>query len=69
MIAQIGDRIVLEGTHLGDVRRVGVITALAHADGAPPYQVRWLDTGRTSLIFPGAEARIEHRQQQPEPSS
>ncbi|MEV4346476.1 DUF1918 domain-containing protein [Actinoplanes sp. NPDC049596] len=60
MIARIGDRIVLEGTHLGDSRRIGVITAVGHADGGPPYEVRWLDDGRTTLIFPGAEARIEH---------
>ncbi|MBM2616371.1 DUF1918 domain-containing protein [Actinoplanes sp. LDG1-06] len=61
MIAQIGDRLVLEGTHLGDARRIGIVVAVAHADGTPPYEVRWLDTGRTSLIFPGAEARIENR--------
>jgi hypothetical protein len=60
MIAQIGDRIVIEATHLSDTRRVGVVTSVAHADGAPPYLVRWLDSGRTTLIFPGAEARIEH---------
>jgi uncharacterized protein DUF1918 len=59
MIAHIGDRLVLEGTQLEDTRRVGIITALAHADGGPPYQVRWLDDGRTTLIFPGVEARIE----------
>jgi len=60
MNAQVGDRIVLEAIHLGGSRRVGVITAAAHADGSPPYEVRWLDDGRTTLIFPGAEARIEH---------
>lgn len=59
MIAHIGDRLVLEGTHLGDGRRVGIIAAVGHADGTPPYHVRWLDDGRTTLIFPGAEARIE----------
>ena len=62
MIAHIGDRLVLEGTPHGDSRRVGIITALAHADGGPPYQVNWLDDGRTTLIFPGAEARIEPAQ-------
>ena len=60
MIAQVGDRIVLETSQLGETRRVGVITTVGHADGAPPYRVRWLDTGHTTLIFPGAEARIEH---------
>jgi hypothetical protein len=64
MIAHAGDRIILDGTHLGDSRRVGVIVALSHSDGAPPYQVRWLDDGRTTFIFPGPEARIEpaHRE-------
>ena len=60
MIAQVGDRIVIEATHLSGARRVGVITAVCHPDGAPPYQVRWLDSGHTTLIFPGAEAQIEH---------
>jgi hypothetical protein len=59
MIAHVGDRIIVEGTYLSEVRRVGIITAVSHGDGAPPYQVRWLDDGHTSLIFPGAEARIE----------
>jgi hypothetical protein len=59
MIAHIGDRIVLEGLHLGDRRRVGIVTAVCHKDGAPPYRVRWLDDGRTTLIFPGTEARVE----------
>nr|BFE71905.1 hypothetical protein GCM10020092_052060 [Actinoplanes digitatis] len=51
MIAEIGDRIILEAAHLGDLRRIGVITAITHADGGPPYEVRWLDDGRTTLIF------------------
>jgi hypothetical protein len=59
MIAHIGDRLVIEGTRLGTARRIGIVVAVAHPDGDPPYQVRWLDDGRTTLIFPGAEARIE----------
>jgi Domain of unknown function (DUF1918) len=60
MNAHTGDRIVVDGTHLGDPRRVGVITAaVGHEDGTPPYRVRWLDDGRTTLIFPGSEAHIE----------
>lgn len=60
MIAQIGDRIVLEATHLDEPRRTGVVTAVTHADGTPPYEVRWLDTGRTTFVFPGPRARVEH---------
>jgi|tagenome__1003787_1003787.scaffolds.fasta_scaffold19893787_1 hypothetical protein len=59
MIAHVGDRLIVEGTHLGDRRRVGIIMGVAHSDGAPPYQVRWLDDGRTTMIFPGVEARVE----------
>jgi hypothetical protein len=59
MIAHIGDRLVMDGKHLGDARRAGVIIGVGHVDGTPPYQVRWLDDGRTTLIFPGVEARIE----------
>jgi len=59
MKAQLGDRLVLEGTHVGDPRRVGVVIGLRHEDGTPPYEVRWLDDGHEALIFPGPEARIE----------
>jgi len=59
MHAHIGDRLVLEGTHLGDGRRTAVITGLPHPDGTPPYEVRWLNDGHTTLIYPGPQARIE----------
>ena len=65
MIAQIGDRIVVKGTHVGDSTRVGVVTALRHADGTPPYEVQWLDDGHTGLIFPGPETHVEHAPEQP----
>lgn len=59
MKAQTGDRLVLEGIHVGDARRVGVILAVPHPDGSPPYTVRWLDNGHEALVFPGSEAHIE----------
>ena len=59
MKAAIGDRIVLEGTHVGDPRRVGLVTELRHEDGSPPYVVRWLEDGREGLFFPGPDARID----------
>ncbi|HEX2355872.1 MAG TPA: DUF1918 domain-containing protein [Micromonosporaceae bacterium] len=69
MNAHTGDRLVLEGTHVGDPRRAGVIIGLRHKDGTPPYEVRWLDTGHVALVFPGPDARVEpptHRRGQPE---
>jgi hypothetical protein len=36
MKAHVGDRLVLEGTHIDDPRRIGIITEIHHLDGAPP---------------------------------
>jgi hypothetical protein len=30
------------------------------ADGAPPYVVRWGDTGHQALLFPGSDAFVQH---------
>jgi hypothetical protein len=57
--AMVGDRLIEEGTHVGDHRRIGVITALRHDDGSPPYLVRWLDTEHEALVYPGTDAHIE----------
>ncbi len=59
MIGHIGDQLVVQGTHVGDHKRIGVITELRHNDGTPPYVVRWLDDGHEGLVFPGPDARIE----------
>lgn len=59
MKANVGDRLILEGTHVGEPRRVGVIIAVSHDDGTPPYTVRWLDNGHEALVFPGSDARVE----------
>ncbi|GAA1860655.1 DUF1918 domain-containing protein [Asanoa iriomotensis] len=59
MKAKVGDRLVLEGTHVGDPRRYGVVIGLKHGDGSPPYVVRWLDTGHEALVFPGPDSRVE----------
>ena len=59
MKAKVGDRLIEEGTHVGDHRRVGVITALRHDDGTPPYVVLWLDADQETVVYPGSDARIE----------
>ncbi|MEU8238987.1 DUF1918 domain-containing protein [Actinoplanes missouriensis] len=58
MYAHIGDRIVVAGLHIDDERRVGIITAVGHDDGSPPYHVHWLSDGRTTLFYPGPETHI-----------
>ncbi|MFI5916795.1 DUF1918 domain-containing protein [Dactylosporangium sp. NPDC051541] len=66
MQANVGDRIVLEGVHLGDPRRVGVIVEVEHADHTPPYTVEWED-GRRTVVFPGPDARIGRPHPNPAP--
>jgi hypothetical protein len=59
MRAQPGDRLVLEGVHVGGPRRVGIITEVRGPADGPPYLVRWLDDDHVSLVYPGPEARVE----------
>ena len=57
MHANVGDRLIVEGAHVGDGRREGVITQVRHDDHTPPYTVRWED-GHEGLVFPGPDARV-----------
>ncbi len=59
MKAQIGDRLILAGTHVGDPQRSGVVVEVHGPLGEPPYLVRWEDTGNVTLCFPGLDARVE----------
>ncbi|WP_182876011.1 DUF1918 domain-containing protein [Microbispora sp. H10670] len=63
MKAAVGDRLIIESLHLDGPRRKGVITALHHSDGSPPYVVRWLDEEHETLIFPGPDAHVEPRRE------
>ncbi|MGO9341606.1 MAG: DUF1918 domain-containing protein [Acidimicrobiales bacterium] len=60
MRAAIGDRIVVRGHKVGEHERDGEILAVEGEDGAPPYKVRWDDTGQEGLFFPGPDATVEH---------
>ena len=61
LVAHVGDRLVLEDTHAGERKRVGVVLELRKPDGSPPYLVRWLDDDSVGLVFPGPDARVEPR--------
>ena len=60
MKAAVGDHIVIPQPELDRPVRDGEVVDVPHADGSPPYLVRWSDTGRTALLFPGPDARVEH---------
>ncbi|ALE77976.1 DNA-binding protein [Pseudonocardia sp. AL041005-10] len=59
MHAQVGDWVVIEGRYLDDRRRQGRIIEVLHADGTPPYRVRWVEDDHETLVFSGPEAHIE----------
>ena len=60
MQARAGDRIVIRGHRIGGHPRGCEVLAVADPDGAPPYLVRWTDTGQEGLFFPGSDADVEH---------
>jgi hypothetical protein len=55
-----GDRLIIRGHHLGEPDRDGEILEVLGEEGAPPFKVRWSDTGREALFFPGPDAVVEH---------
>lgn len=60
MQATVGDHIIVHGTHVDDHVRDAEILEVRGTDGAPPYVVRWEDSGQEALFFPGLDAYVEH---------
>jgi hypothetical protein len=59
MFANVGDRLVIHGHHVGEPERDAEILEVRHEDGSPPYFVRWSDTGQEGLVFPGPDAFVQ----------
>jgi hypothetical protein len=59
MIACIGDRLLVDGT------RVGLIIAVPHDDGTPPYIVKWLSDGHIAMVVPDHHMRVERADERP----
>jgi hypothetical protein len=57
--AQTGDHLVVEGAKVGVARRDGEILETHGPDGAPPFLVRWTDSGAEALVYPGPDAHIQ----------
>ena len=68
MFAKAGDRILVHSRHVDGPVRDGEIIEVQHADGSPPYVVRWSDTGHETLIFPGPDAEVQHFEHLPSSS-
>jgi Domain of unknown function (DUF1918) len=58
--ADVGDKIVVKGHHVGEPDRDAVVLEVRGPDGEPPYQVRWADDGHEGLYFPGSDAQVVH---------
>lgn len=58
--AEPGDQLVIRAHRLGEPRRDAEILEVLGDEGAPPFRVRWQDTGTESLFFPGSDALVEH---------
>lgn len=58
MNATVGDQLLIVSNQLERPVRDGEILEVHGADGQPPYLVKWSDTGRTTLVFPGSDARV-----------
>lgn len=56
--ANVGDWLLLHQRSDHHGLRRAQITDVHSPDGSPPYVVRWLDSGATTVIFPGADATV-----------
>jgi len=61
MRAEIGDRLHVRGRVVGTADQMSEIVEIRGRDGTPPYLVRH-DDGHEALVFPGADASVEHLQ-------
>jgi uncharacterized protein DUF1918 len=59
MHANVGDRLVITGHHVGESERSAEILEVQGDDGGPPFVVRWDDDGHEGLFFPGSDAVVE----------
>lgn len=59
MQAHPGDKLVISGHTVGEPKRIGQVVEVRGDDGAPPYRVRWDETGHVTLLFPGPDCSIE----------
>ena len=58
--ASVGDRLVIEGHHVGEPDRDAEILDVRGENGGPPYLVRWDDDGHEGPFFPGSDVIVDH---------
>lgn len=58
MHAKAGDWLIVEIAGTESAARRARILDVSSPDGSPPFTVRWLDTDREALVFPGVDAHV-----------
>jgi hypothetical protein len=53
----VGDRIIVQGSKVGQARRDGEIVEVIDTPGPRHYRVRWSDN-HESIFFPSSDARV-----------
>ena len=59
MKTRVGDEIVVDGPHQGDLAKKGEVLEVRDAGGVEHYRVRW-DDGHEGLFYPGSDAHTVH---------
>jgi hypothetical protein len=54
----LGDRIVVAATRPCTASKAGTVVGLHHADGTPPFDVMWSDSGQTTVFHPGLDTVV-----------
>jgi len=57
MHANVGDWLLVRGHNHDQPDRRGQILAV-HAQGEPPYTVRWSNDDHEGIVFPGTDAQV-----------
>jgi hypothetical protein len=65
MHAHVGDWLVVPEVPGSAHARRGLIVAVSHADGSPPFRVRWLDDEHETLLFPPPDAHLQRHAAMP----
>ena len=50
---------MIDPHHLGGHQRDAEVLETRGGGGGPPFLVRWEDSGRVTLLYPGADAHVE----------
>lgn len=59
MKANVGDEIVVDTLHTGELRREGEVLEVLDRDGVTHFRVRW-DDGHETIFYPGSDAHVVH---------